>query len=326
VICELEQDTLTLRGSTALLSYSHEVYVSTDSIYATRPYTQEREGAEDATYSQRMTEISRIRFGNGPFAFCGSVSVAGTLKDQYSMDEHDGFLRVVSTTETFSTREKKWADGSTSLELLGSVEPTNASLYLIDLDTMTVRYSVERFAPDGETVQSVRFDKASAYVCTSVQLSDPVFFFDLSDPTNITVKDTGTIEGFSSSLVNFGEGTLLGIGRGNSWDTVKIEVYGESAEGVISLADYTVDSASYSTEYKSYLIDRERKLVGLAINRYGSSESVNRYLLLSFDGYRLNELVTVDMKVGDLAAIRAFIEDGYLYVFHTDGLAVKAIS
>lgn len=325
VICSLDQESLALKDCTALLSYSREIYVSSDSVYATRPYTEESNGENGVILSKSMTEITRLYFGNGTFVCCGSVSVAGSLKDQYSMDEYENMLRVVSTTETFSTKEKSGQDGIVSLVNLGAAEPTNASLYIISLETMTVSHSVERFAPDGETVQSVRFDGPTAYVCTSVQLSDPVFFFDLSDPANISVKDTGTIAGFSSSLINFGEGILLGIGHGNSFNTVKIEVYRENAEKVISVDTYTVEHASYSTEYKSYLIDREHQLIGLAVNVYGASENRNRYLLLSFDGYRLNELCAMDMEVSDLETIRAFIQDGILYVFHTNGLTVKPI-
>ena len=80
-----------------------------------------------------------------------------------------------------------------------------------------------------------RFDGTDAYVCTAVQLTDPVFFFDLSDMDNITYKETGTIEGFSTSLVNFGNGYLLGIGTGNVWGSLKIEIYEESATGVVSV-------------------------------------------------------------------------------------------
>jgi uncharacterized secreted protein with C-terminal beta-propeller domain len=171
-------------------------------------------------------------------------------------------------------------------------------------------------------VKSARFDGANAYVCTSVELSDPVFFFDLSDIDNITWKDTGTIEGFSSSLVNFGDGFLLGIGRGNSWNTVKIEVYEESGDGVVSVCKYEVEQGYYSNDYKSYFIDREKGLVGLGIDRYDGDA---RYVLLHFNGYDIYEIANVLQGDGYLESYRAFIEDGYLYVFSISNFTVTNI-
>ncbi|NCA92610.1 hypothetical protein EOM82_05085 [bacterium] len=166
------------------------------------------------------------------------------------------------------------------------------------------------FAPPGEEIRSVRFDKDVAYVCTSTdisafQITDPVFFFDLSDLNNITYKDTGTIEGFSSSLINLGNGYLLGIGRGDQW-TLKIEVYEETEDGVRSVCSYDIYAAEYSTEYKSYYVDRTNQLIGLGVS--------NRYILLLFDGYELVELVNVSLA-GDNSIKRGVYIDGYMYMF-----------
>ena len=84
-------------------------------------------------------------------------------------------------------------------------------------------------------------------MCTSIEMSDPVFFFDLSDLNNITYKDTGTIEGFSTSLVNFGDGYLLGIGR-ESWSTFKAEIYTEADSGVEAFCSFVQENANYSTD------------------------------------------------------------------------------
>jgi uncharacterized secreted protein with C-terminal beta-propeller domain len=163
------------------------------------------------------------------------------------------------------------------------IEPTgreiNANLYCIDLATWQVAASVEQFAPPGESVRSVRFDGDYAYVCTAIQTSDPVFFFDLSDLNNITWKDTGNITGFSSSLVNFGDGYLLGIGYNAEW-WMKIEVYEEGENGVESVCLYE-QKANFSQDYKAYLIDREKGYIGLGLDDWGSERS-DQYLLSIF--------------------------------------------
>ena len=324
VVCRLNQESLELTGCSALLSYSREIYVSEESVYATRSFQKEESDGNGVTTQRTMTEINRLAFDGNGFQYQGAVTVSGSVLNQYSMDEYQGQLRVVTTTEEYKTR--KTAQNGTTEMYDVSASAVNANLYLIDLADMTVKNSVEQFAPEGERVQSVRFDGTAAYVCTSIQLSDPVFFFDLTDPDHITWKDTGTIEGFSSSLVSFGDGYLLGIGRGDSWDTVKIEVYEEGADGVESVAVYESDRSGYSTDYKSYFIDRENRLVGLAISRYDYSYNYQcEYVLLSFNGYGLYKLLSLPAS-SDLASARAFIEDGFLYLFHADGFAVKAVS
>ena len=320
VVCKLDGSSLSLEGVSAFLSYSNEVYVSTDSVYVTRTYTDTQTSKGIKTQAS-MTEISRLTYRGDSFEYKGSVSVEGYVKNQYSLDEYDGMLRVVTTTDKHQRTENVSSDG---MSVSSSILPgaTNANLYCIDLATMQVAATVERFAPDGEIVQSVRFDGTAAYVCTSVQLSDPVFFFDLTDMQNITYKDTGTIEGFSSSLVNFGDGFLLGIGRGNTWDTVKIEVYEESENGVVSVCSYEIERAGYATDYKAYLIDRLNGLVGLGFTKHNGQTDASRYVLLFFDHYDLHELVNVPLE-GDNANKRAVYIDGYLYLFGENDFQVE---
>ena len=203
----------------------------------------------------------------------------------------------------------------------------NASLYCIDLSSLEIAASVIDFAPPNEAVRSVRFDKETAYVCTSVQLSDPVFFFDLSDLNHITYKDTGTIDGFSTSLINLGNGYLLGIGRGSRWDTFKIEVYEETADGVRSVCAYERDNTTYSTDYKSYYVDRTNQLLGIGYTDsyyYGYSENRNKYILLHFDGYGLDKLLDVPLN-STPENMRGVYIDGYMYMFGDNDFKVKKI-
>ena len=273
-----------------------------------------------------MTEITAISYKGEGFRKLGSVCVEGLVKNQYSLDEFNGILRVVTTTGGTSYLTDKYLVTEAGLFCGGfdgervkteRIE-TNASLYCIDLSNFEVVAEVRDFAPAGETVESVRFDGTNAYVCTAivVALSDPVYFFDLSDMNNITYTDTGNIEGYSSSLVDFGEGLLLGIGYGDNRSTLKIEVYAEDGDKVISLDSYEVKDCWFSTEYKSYFIDRERGLVGLMCHCYESKESTMgyRYVLLGFDGYELFEVIDEEFEKADPAYTRATLADDYFYM------------
>lgn len=331
-VWKLDEKTLEVKDSAAFLSYSDQIYVSQDNIYATRTFT-DRVTKNGYSIRTSMTQISCVSYAGETMEYKGSITLEGYVKDQYSLDEYEDILRVVTTTSVSSWKE--YTNGSVFSDIAvddmimieSTVSGTNANLYCIDLNIWEIAAEVLQFAPQGETVRSVRFDKEMAYVCTSVQLSDPVFFFDLSDLNNITVKDTGTIEGFSSSLVNFGNGYLLGIGRGNSWDSLKIEIYEEYKDEVISVCSYDLEMAEYSTEYKSYYIDRTNQFVGLGVHKYGEyKDGTNgrQYILLFFDGYQLVELVSEPLW-GDLANMRAVYIDGYLYMFGAENFAVEKV-
>lgn len=326
VVCRIEAQSLKLVDSAAFLSYSDNVYVSSDNIYVTRDYTDYQEEGE-AGISRKMTEISRMPYLENSFGEAVSLSVEGYVNNRYSMDEYGGFLRVVTTTDVSTTEESKYQSGNgEELMMISRSGDTNANLYVIDFNTLTVKAEVAAFAPDGETVKSVRFDKNIAYVCTSVQLKDPVFFFDLSELENITVKSTGTVEGFSTSLVNMGNGYLLGIGVGDTSTALKLEVYVEGERGIESLCKYELENVSYSESYKSYFIDRENGLIGIGITKYNERKNFygDSYIVVSFDGYSLHKLLDTPLE-GNNACKRGVYIDGYMYMLGSSGLTVKSL-
>lgn len=323
VVMKLDEDSLAIEGQSALLSYSEDVYVSQDHIFLTHVYADTQ---KDGEYSIRnsMTEITALSYKES-FEKKGTAVVRGYVKDQWSMDEYEGILRVVTTTNATKTLEKYSQGGYVTAEVLVTATgESNASLYCVDLESFEVVASVEDFAPPYEEVRSVRFDKTTAYVCTAIEVSDPVYFFDLSDLNNITYKDTGNIDGFSSSLVNMGDGYLLGIGQEN-WDTFKVEIYTETEKGVEGFCKYTRQGVSYSEEYKSYYIDRENQLVGLGIVDYSHGDYNNsRYLLLHFDGYNLIELLNVELQ-GENSLKRGVHIDGYMYLLGENAFRVEKV-
>ena len=323
VVMKLDESTLAIEGQSALLSYSKDVYVSQNHIFLTHVYAETKKDGE-YTVRNSMTELTALSYKDS-IEKKGTAVVRGYVKDQWSMDEYEGVLRVVTTTNATKVLEQYSRDGYVSAEVLVTATgESNASLYCIDLQEFKVVASVEDFAPPREEVRSVRFDKTTAYVCTAIEVSDPVYFFDLSDLNNITYKETGTIDGFSSSLVNFGDGYLLGIGQ-EDWATFKVEIYTETDTGVEGFCKYTRQDVSYSEEYKSYYIDRENRLIGLGIVDYSQGNYHNsRYILLHFDGYNLVELLDVELQ-GDNSLKRGVYIDGFMYLFGENSFLVKKV-
>lgn len=323
VILKLNENDLSAQGTAAFLSFSQNVYVSQNNIFATNTYRESR--TEDGyEISETVTEIARIGY-RGDNLTIGDVTakVRGEVKDQYSMDEKDGVLRVVTTTSTLRSVLKNTSNNNSIHfdEVVPSWRSeTNASLFCIDLSSMQLSGELINFAPKGESVQSVRFDGSMAYVCTSIRFTDPVFFIDLSDPKNIKVKDTGVIEGYSTSLINLGDGFLLGIGLNNS-NTVKVEVYEETATGVRSVDQYLLHDGTYSTNYKSYYINRDLDMIGFCFYDYNKGPV---YILLQFNGYKLNTVLTAPVG-GEIDWTRGVLVDDYFYLLSKE-LSVHSLS
>ena len=320
VISAFNTTTLSPEGFGAFLSYSDTVYVSENNIYATRTYsTREQNGNR---YKNRvLTDVSIMNFRGDGFKVVGTIPVEGRVKDRFSLDEYEGMLRVVTTISESEYIEYSSSNGSSSAGNFKS--NISASLFIYDLETLSLLASDECFSPQGETVQSVRFNKNEAYVCTAIVFTDPVFFFDLSDITDIKRKDTGTVSGYSSSLIKFGD-FLLGVGY-EDWSNVKIEVYEETETGVRSVDRYIKEYSTIPSEYKCYYINRDECLLGIAITT-SYYDIKTEYILLHFDGYKLIEMARVHVDSYLLADdIRGVLIDGYLYVL-SNGLDVVKIN
>ncbi len=320
-VTRLNQKKLRVLESVSYLSYSDNIYVSAENVYLTREIPLSGgvsvsndfiEDLKDPSNNYRKfepidTEVAAIGYKSALFQNKGTVTVKGYVHNQYSLDEHEGILRVVTTSYIENNNGK------------ATTYDSSASLWCVDLSTMEVAASVENFAPTDDVVRSVRFDGTMAYVCTSLQqliFSDPVFFFGLSDLENITYTDTGIIDGYSSSLINIGGGYLVGIGYGDKSSTLKIEVYKEENDTVVTVCVEEFSSTSFSTEYKAYYVDRENHLLGLAISTYSSDtrKYEDSYLLLHFNGECFDNVMALGIAHGSVDSVRAFYEEKFFYI------------
>ena len=328
VLATLDETTLNVDDSYAVFSYSDDVYVSQDYIAVMRngyyyyggqfDYGNEIDPSSiKSPLYVSVCEIVALSYKEG-FSKKGEIGLDGFIKDRYGMDEKDGILRVFTTVNQ-SRRINGYASAST----------INVSLYCVDLNSMQIVASKERFAPSGDEVKSARFDGDVAYVCTARRNTDPVFRFDLSDLDNIAYVDTGEIEGFSNNLIKFND-MLLGIGQGENSGVLKVELYEQSNDenaenGIVSVAKYE-RNCSYSFEYKAHFVNAEHNLIGLHVYDYEDglitgdpNVNRNKYLLLRFDS-QTNTLEQIYLGEFDSHRDydRAFYADNGVYVFGTN--------
>lgn len=174
-----------------------QVYATAESVYLV---TNEQPSAEsDGNFARlanvnSVSVINKIDFSGEQMVFGGRGSVPGLVESQFSVDEHNGYLRIVTTTDQWSLASK------------------NHIYVLEDVgDELTIVGSVEDLAPT-ERVYSARFEGDRAWVVTFRRI-DPVFSIDLSDPTDPRVTGELKIPGFSEHLQMIDENHLLAIGR-----------------------------------------------------------------------------------------------------------------
>lgn len=315
VVALFDAESLELFGATALLNFTNDVYVSENKVYITREYSEGGTDQDGNHVTGLVSDLAILDYSGESLEKCGIIKVKGNFKDQYSFDEKDGYLRVVSSTMEMVVSNNGVVSSSSIKR--------NVSLYIYNLHDNSLAYSVEDFAIPGEEATAVRFMGDELYVCTAVvaKFTDPVYFFDLTDYENIIFNDTGIIEGYSTSLIDLGEGFLLGMGV-ESRDYSKIEVYEDAGDRVVSV-DKLLFDGDVSSEYKAYLINREKNLFGFGARYFAPSDIYevgknyynNVYVLVQFDGYDLNiiEICTIPSGV-DPDTVRCAYVDGYLYI------------
>lgn len=172
----------------------HTVYASTEHLYLAAG----RDGG---------TDIHRFDIaGSGPATYEMSGRVDGWLLNQFALDEHDGHLRVATTTHAPGAT----GAGDVVVDVAGDSESQVVVLAPGDgrLEPVGEVSGLGR----GETIHAVRFLGDVGYVVTFRQ-TDPLHTIDLSDPTDPRVTGELEIPGYSAYLHPAGDGRLIGVGQ-----------------------------------------------------------------------------------------------------------------
>lgn len=188
---------------TSILAEPGEIYASTNNLYvATRHWWWwPAPGQKDTTYIHKFDIAAP---GNAVYAASGVVD--GHIVDQFSMDEAaSGHFRVVTTIQT------RVPDTQNPGNWWGTMTTTNR---LSVLGENQGYLDVVGRSPDlaeGERVMSSRMVGDKGFVVTFRQV-DPLFTFDLSDPTNPRKLGELKIPGFSTYIHPLDANHLLTIG------------------------------------------------------------------------------------------------------------------
>jgi uncharacterized secreted protein with C-terminal beta-propeller domain len=220
-----------------LLGAARTLYVSRNNIYITLPDATLRTEIPPLQTSRmntaEWTSIHRVVIENGEIEYVASGKVPGRVLNQFSMDEHDGYFRIATTTGHFL----RTFEGASSQN----------NVYVLDRDLKIVG-RLENLAP-GERIYSARFMGDRCYLVTFKKV-DPLFVIDLKNPSAPRVLGQLKITGYSDYLHPYDENHIIGVGK----ETVAAEE-GDFAwyQGVkISLFD--VSNVSKPKEIDKYII------------------------------------------------------------------------
>jgi hypothetical protein len=184
---------------TSLLAQATEVYASPEALYLAQPHWW----WSTLTPRPSTTYLHKFALGATRVAWVGSGRVDGTLVDQFAMDEHQGYLRVATTIDT-PVRPAAGASWWTTLR-------TNRVTVFSEQEGALVVTGQSADIGQNERIMSARFLGDKGYVVTFRQ-TDPLFTFDLSDPTQPRLVGELKVPGFSSYLHPLDATHLLTIG------------------------------------------------------------------------------------------------------------------
>ena len=339
----------------SLLGYSGDImYHSENAIYvANNSYNDkyESEQGEDGNvtveryWSEGKTVLTKITL-NGGLAIAASVELEGTLLNSFSMDEYNGYLRVVTSVDKYFN-ETHWhtqhvtapnpddPDMIDEWDYLDEWISTNDErdryndLFVLD-GSLAVVGSIKRIAPD-ERIYSCRFEGDQGYFVTYRE-TDPLFHVDLSAPTNPKIVGELKLPGYSAYLQRYGD-YMLGFGV-NDEGCLKVSMFSENADGSMDeISNLSIPNALYSEalyDHHAILADASRGIICFGASVYyedqyeyerdGDTETYSyysgvRYFILSYGegGFELKG--SFDIGEAWPEQMRGFYIGDFFYVY-----------
>ncbi|MEE9323202.1 MAG: beta-propeller domain-containing protein, partial [Candidatus Aenigmarchaeota archaeon] len=232
------------------------------------------------------SSVHRILISNGEIEYKAGGSVPGNVLNQFSMDEHNGYFRIATTTSG-------WVGGMRGKTL--------NHVYILGMD-MNIAGSLENLAED-ESIYSVRFMGDRGYMVTFRRV-DPLFVIDLSDPASPAVLGKLKIPGYSDYLHPYDDSHLIGVGM----ETEEIEGGRVITTGV-KLSLFDVTDVGNPKEISKYVI---------------GGKGSHSYALQDHKAFLFNknkELLVIPARVSDWSE-----DKGWRDVKYTDGAQVFKIN
>lgn len=226
------------------------------------------------------THLHKFDIGADPTSalYVASGTVPGNIKDQFSIDERAGFIRV-------STTEQRGYIVQQGATMPSNLPRTANHVYALEEKSggLDIAGTAGDLAP-GETVFSTRFVGDNGYVVTYLQ-KDPLFVIDMKNPRALRVAGQLTIPGFSSYMHPIDDNHLLTIGRDEGLALQIFDVTDpanpKQAHKFVFTNDYGYSEAE--NNHKAFTYFADKKLLAFPFMAYGSSSMKSTLELFKVD-------------------------------------------
>lgn len=247
----------------------------------------------------------------------GVIRVDGSINNQFSLDEYNGYLRVVTTNELKNNYELN-------------------ALYIYSLDDLKLTGSItEGIGIERQTIKSVTFKGDVCYAVTYLNI-DPLFEIDCSDPYNPVIVSQYQSPGYSSYLKTFEiDDNLYTLGIGyNDYGDIKMSVYEQFENGTYQIGRDLLFCSYVQDSYENYHIVNSypwnllnyKALFIHSDSQYfyvGAMVDYNLYTIFKIDVS--NDINPIEPYLEiivntDYNNARGFLVDGIFYIPTTSGL------
>ena len=267
------------------------VYASENNLYITQT-------VYDSDYVMGKTEIYKFNLLNSQIMLQAKCEVDGILKNQFSMDEYDGNLRLAITVTNITKPSEETIHDVNGKAIISRTIPetqTENKLIILDKELKEIG-KIEDLAIE-EEIYAVRFIGEIGYVVTFKEI-DPLFVIDLSDPNNPKVKGELKIPGYSSYLHPYDENHIIGIGYNTEENQYGRIVNTNMKVSMFDVSDlenpkemYTINvgekfiSSELMYNHKVLFSNKNRNLIGFPYTYRGNrvQDDENGLILLKVD-------------------------------------------
>jgi len=180
---------------------------------------------------EQNSTIFRASYTNGTVAVQAVGSVPGSVLNQFSMNEYDGYFQVATSR----------------IATINGNATESDDVYVLNSNMSQVS-ALQNIAP-GENLYAVRFVGDMGYVVTFEQI-DPLFAISFADMTHPVILSALKVNGYSDYLQPLFSNYLLGVGK----DTVASSTGDFAYYLGLKLSLFHVAANGSSSDVQDYLI------------------------------------------------------------------------
>ena len=284
---ELE-DEFTLTHEHILTGYAESFYMSENHMYLLRPYNYMRE--EFDTYDNFYYSTFITVIDNETLGLVDTIGVYGTILDKYSLNEKDGFLRIVSTGDV----TKRQKAGKYYYNRTSTIVNALTIFEFKEQGLEKIAFIDKGIGKVGERIKSARFNGNMLTVVTFRQI-DPLYYIDLTDPYNPVITSEFEISGYSVYQHPYKDNYVIGFGyevennRNVGYkitlfdvsDKENIRSVGESFIIKSDIGNGYVFAPSFFNNPKELMVDTKNGFFGFNYQSYYYKDYYSSYQLIS---------------------------------------------